>query len=164
MKPFVHLHLHTEYSLLDGMARIKSVVKRAKELNMPAIAMTDHGNMYGAVQFNDECVSAGIKPIKRKLLHSAKQSYDSALVCARSGVGVLRKRLARTPSVEGCSAQFASFKVRSIALQRGHHMQSVSKAHLFVGVLHRACYHISHSYAVRGGKPSARAKFFYLFG
>ena len=63
MKPFVHLHLHTEYSLLDGMARIKSVVKRAKELNMPAIAMTDHGNMYGAVQFNDECVSAGIKPI-----------------------------------------------------------------------------------------------------
>ena len=63
MKPFVHLHLHTEYSLLDGMARIKSVVKRAKELNMPAIAMTDHGNMYGAVQFNDECVKAGIKPI-----------------------------------------------------------------------------------------------------
>ena len=63
MKPFVHLHLHTEYSLLDGMARIKSVIKRAKELNMPAIAMTDHGNMYGAVQFNDECVSAGIKPI-----------------------------------------------------------------------------------------------------
>lgn len=63
MNPFVHLHLHTEYSLLDGMARIKSVVKRAKELNMPAIAMTDHGNMYGAVQFNDECVKAGIKPI-----------------------------------------------------------------------------------------------------
>ena len=63
MKEFVHLHLHTEYSLLDGMARIKGVTKRAKELGMPAIAMTDHGNMYGAVQFNDACVSAGIKPI-----------------------------------------------------------------------------------------------------
>ncbi len=63
MKEFVHLHLHTEYSLLDGMATIKKVVKRAKELQMPAIAMTDHGNMYGAVQFNDECKKQGVKPI-----------------------------------------------------------------------------------------------------
>ena len=63
MREFVHLHLHTEYSLLDGMARIKQVTKRAKELGMPAIAMTDHGNMYGAVQFNDACVAQGIKPI-----------------------------------------------------------------------------------------------------
>ncbi len=63
MKEFVHLHLHTEYSLLDGMATIKKVVKRAKELEMPAIAMTDHGNMYGAVQFNDECKKQGVKPI-----------------------------------------------------------------------------------------------------
>ena len=63
MKQFVHLHLHTEYSLLDGMARISSVTKRAKELNMPAIAMTDHGNMYGAVQFNDACLKADVKPI-----------------------------------------------------------------------------------------------------
>lgn len=63
MKEFVHLHLHTEYSLLDGMATIKKVVKRAKELGMPAIAMTDHGNMYGAVQFNDECKKQGVKPI-----------------------------------------------------------------------------------------------------
>ena len=53
MKPFVHLHLHTEYSLLDGAARINKVVKKAKELGMPAIAMTDHGNMYGAVKFFD---------------------------------------------------------------------------------------------------------------
>ncbi len=63
MKEFVHLHLHTEYSLLDGMATIKKVIKRAKELQMPAIAMTDHGNMYGAVQFNDECKKQGVKPI-----------------------------------------------------------------------------------------------------
>ena len=55
-KNFVHLHLHTEYSLLDGACRIKKVVKRAKELNMPAIAMTDHGNMFGAINFFDACV------------------------------------------------------------------------------------------------------------
>ncbi len=63
MKEFVHLHLHTEYSLLDGMAKIKQAVKKAKANNMPAIAMTDHGNMYGAVQFYDACQSAGIKAI-----------------------------------------------------------------------------------------------------
>jgi DNA polymerase III subunit alpha len=48
---FVHLHLHTEYSLLDGMIRIKDLAKRAKELGMPAVAMTDHGNLYGAIKF-----------------------------------------------------------------------------------------------------------------
>ena len=63
MKEFVHLHLHTEYSLLDGMAQISKVVKRAKQLNMPAIAMTDHGNMYGAVAFFNECTKQKIKPI-----------------------------------------------------------------------------------------------------
>ncbi len=63
MKEFVHLHLHTEYSILDGMAKIKSAVKKAKKNGMPAIAMTDHGNMYGAVQFYDACVKEGIKAI-----------------------------------------------------------------------------------------------------
>ena len=63
MKEFVHLHLHTEYSLLDGMAKISRVTKRAKQLGMPAIAMTDHGNMYGAVAFFDACTKEKIKPI-----------------------------------------------------------------------------------------------------
>ncbi len=63
MKPFVHLHVHTEYSLLDGAARIKKLVKIAKEYGMPAVAMTDHGNMYGATHFFDACKDAGIKPI-----------------------------------------------------------------------------------------------------
>lgn len=54
-KNFVHLHLHTEYSLLDGACRVKKIVKRAKELGMPAIAMTDHGNMFGAINFYDAC-------------------------------------------------------------------------------------------------------------
>ncbi|MDW7674843.1 MAG: DNA polymerase III subunit alpha, partial [Bacillota bacterium] len=60
---FVHLHVHTEYSLLDGAARIKDLVKQAKTLGMPAIAMTDHGVMYGAVDFYKACVKEGIKPI-----------------------------------------------------------------------------------------------------
>lgn len=63
MKPFVHLHVHTEFSLLDGAARIKKMVKLCKEYNMPAVAMTDHGNMYGACTFFDACKEAGIKPI-----------------------------------------------------------------------------------------------------
>ena len=63
MKPFVHLHVHTEYSLLDGAARIKKLVKTCKEQGMSAIAITDHGNLYGAVQFFDACTDAGIKAI-----------------------------------------------------------------------------------------------------
>lgn len=63
MSNFVHLHNHTEYSLLDGMIKIKDLVKRTKELGMSAVAMTDHGNMFGAIEFYKECTSAGIKPI-----------------------------------------------------------------------------------------------------
>jgi len=63
MKPFVHLHVHSEFSLLDGMCRVKDLPKRAKELGMKAIAITDHGVMYGAVNFYKECINEGIKPI-----------------------------------------------------------------------------------------------------
>ena len=54
MKPFVHLHVHTEYSLLDGIARIKKLVKVAGEMKSPALAITDHGNMYGVYKFYKE--------------------------------------------------------------------------------------------------------------
>lgn len=60
---FVHLHLHTQYSLLDGAIRIKDLISRAKELDLPAIAQTDHGNMFGAIDFYTSCKKAGIKPI-----------------------------------------------------------------------------------------------------
>ncbi len=60
---FVHLHLHTQYSLLDGAIRIGDVVKKAVACGMPALAITDHGNMFGAVEFYLKCESAGIKPI-----------------------------------------------------------------------------------------------------
>jgi DNA polymerase-3 subunit alpha len=60
---FVHLHLHTEYSLLDGAIRMKELMKKAAEFKMPAVAMTDHGNLYGAIEFYQEAVRAGVKPI-----------------------------------------------------------------------------------------------------
>jgi DNA polymerase III subunit alpha len=60
---FVHLHNHTEYSLLDGAARIEKLVKRASELGMPALAITDHGVMYGVIDFYKACKKVGIKPI-----------------------------------------------------------------------------------------------------
>ncbi|RNB89563.1 DNA polymerase III subunit alpha [Brevibacillus fluminis] len=60
---FVHLHIHTEFSLLDGAARIDELIARAAALGMPALAITDHANLYGAVPFYRACVGAGIKPI-----------------------------------------------------------------------------------------------------
>ena len=63
MDQFVHLHVHTEFSLLDGLARTKDLCRRAAELGMPAIAMTDHGNMYATIQFYRDAKAAGIKPI-----------------------------------------------------------------------------------------------------
>ncbi|MDD6326846.1 MAG: PHP domain-containing protein, partial [Lachnospiraceae bacterium] len=60
---FTHLHVHTEYSLLDGSAKIKELVARAKELGMKALAITDHGVMYGAIDFYKACKAEGIKPI-----------------------------------------------------------------------------------------------------
>ena len=60
---FVHLHLHTEYSFLDGAVRMKELMKKAAEFEMPAVAITDHGNLHGAIEFYQEATKAGIKPI-----------------------------------------------------------------------------------------------------
>ena len=61
--PFVHLHVHTEYSLLDGAIRTDKMLEKSRALGMEAVAITDHGNMFGAVQFYDQAVKAGVKPI-----------------------------------------------------------------------------------------------------
>ncbi len=61
--PFLHLHVHTEYSLLDGAIRTDQMLKKSKDLGMEAVAITDHGNMFGAVQFYDLATKRGIKPI-----------------------------------------------------------------------------------------------------
>jgi DNA polymerase-3 subunit alpha len=63
MQKFVHLHVHSEFSLLDGLSRVSDLAKRAKELDMPAIALTDHGVMYGIVDFFRACEAVDVKPI-----------------------------------------------------------------------------------------------------
>jgi len=63
MSQFVHLHLHTDYSMLDGACDVEKLVQRVKELGMPAVAMTDHGNIFGAVHFVNAAHKAGVKPI-----------------------------------------------------------------------------------------------------
>ena len=60
---FAHLHMHTEYSLLDGACRIKDLVRRVKELGMTSCAITDHGAMYGVVDFYREMKGAGLHPV-----------------------------------------------------------------------------------------------------
>ena len=60
---FVHLHVHTQYSLLDGAIRIDDLLRRAAEFEMQAVTVTDHGTMFGAVEFYEKAIRAGIKPI-----------------------------------------------------------------------------------------------------
>ena len=74
---FVHLHLHSQYSLLDGMSKIPDLIARAKELGMDSIALTDHGTMFGAVQFSKECKKAGVKAIIGCEVYTAERTlYD----------------------------------------------------------------------------------------
>src|SRR3954470_7380644 len=63
MSQFVHLHLHTDYSLLDGACDIEKLMQRVEELGMPAVACTDHGNIFAAVNFYNEAKKRGVKPI-----------------------------------------------------------------------------------------------------
>lgn len=72
--PFVHLHVHTEYSLLDGACRLEELVERAAALDMPALAITDHGAMYGVIEFYQACSKAGIKPIIGCEIYLARRS------------------------------------------------------------------------------------------
>ncbi|MBO7135272.1 MAG: PHP domain-containing protein, partial [Spirochaetaceae bacterium] len=63
MNDFVHLHVHSDYSLLDGASKITTLIDRAKELGMTALALTDHGNMFGSLRFEQACHKAGINPL-----------------------------------------------------------------------------------------------------
>ncbi len=77
MAKFVHLHTHSEYSLLDGISKIKPLVKQAKELGMEALALTDHGALYGAIEFYKECLDKEIKPIIGVEAYIAPRSHKS---------------------------------------------------------------------------------------
>jgi len=86
-KPFVHLHLHTEYSLLDGAVRIKQLFQYARKMNMPAVAMTDHGNMYGAMD----------------LFHAAKSDWEDQVkaIKLKNALAEYERRLAEDPTSAG---------------------------------------------------------------
>ncbi|HEV3272993.1 MAG TPA: DNA polymerase III subunit alpha [Candidatus Methylacidiphilales bacterium] len=96
---FVHLHVHSEYSLLDGACRIPELAARAAELKMPALALTDHGNLFGAIEFYKECAKAGVKPIigcevylapgsrLEKKANSAKEASTHFLLLAKNETG-----------------------------------------------------------------------------
>ena len=77
MSQFVHLHLHTDYSMLDGACDVEKLVHRVKELGMPAVAMTDHGNIFGAVHFVNAAKEAGVKPIVGASFTSAKRTITT---------------------------------------------------------------------------------------
>ncbi|MCL5433278.1 MAG: DNA polymerase III subunit alpha, partial [Patescibacteria group bacterium] len=94
MANFVHLHNHTEYSLLDGLSKIKPLVRRAKELGMKSLAITDHGNMHGAIKFYNACKDEGIKPIIGCEIYIAKRSLhdkDSGIDNDRNHLILLAK-------------------------------------------------------------------------
>ena len=93
---FTHLHLHTEYSLLDGAAKIKDVIKYAKELSMKSLAITDHGVMYGVVDFYNEAKNNGIKPIigcevytaaKSRFDRNKNEKYGHLILLAKNQTG-----------------------------------------------------------------------------
>ena len=77
-QPFVHLHVHSEFSLLDGLSRIDDLVQRAVELDQPAVALTDHGAMYGTMPFYRKAKRAGIKPIIGIESYLAKRTMQDA--------------------------------------------------------------------------------------
>jgi len=77
MARFVHLHTHSEYSLLDGLSKIQKLVKATKDLGMDALAITDHGVMYGAIEFYKSCIDANIKPIIGVEAYVAPRSHKS---------------------------------------------------------------------------------------
>lgn len=76
MALFSHLHVHTQYSILDGASSIPALVDRAKSLGMDALAITDHGNMFGAKEFHNYAVSKGIKPVLGCEIYIAKGSME----------------------------------------------------------------------------------------
>ena len=79
--PFTHLHLHTEYSLLDGANKISALAARVKELGMTSVAMSDHGNMFGAIDFYQQMKGAGLKPIigMEAYIHNGEELGDKSI-------------------------------------------------------------------------------------
>ena len=97
---FIHLHTHTEYSLLDGACRIPDLVARAKELGMSALAVTDHGNMYAAIEFYLKAKEEGLKPIIGCEMYVAPRTSSSEYQAPADRLAQPSTTCADTPSAE----------------------------------------------------------------
>ena len=94
---FVHLHVHTEFSLLDGAAKVKNLVDISAKRGNKAVAITDHGNMYGTLQFYTECLTKNIKPILGEefyvcdeiTIKSGKPQLNHLVLLAKNEIGYI---------------------------------------------------------------------------
>lgn len=129
MSNFVHLHIHSEYSLLDGANRIKDLPIRAKELGMDAIALTDHGSMFGTIDFYKECKANGIKPIIGCEVYVAPRSrkdkdpnldarYNHLILLAKNNDGY--KNLAKLVSLGYTEGFYYKPRIDKEALEQYH--------------------------------------------
>lgn len=129
MADFVHLHNHSEYSLLDGLQKTKDMVAHAKSLGMKALAITDHGNLYGAIKFYKTCIDAGIKPIigcevyvAKRALHDKEagvdKDYNHLILLAENETGY--KNLMKIVSVSWLEGFYYKPRVDLELLKRYH--------------------------------------------
>lgn len=129
MSNFVHLHNHSEYSLLDGLQKIKPMVRRAKELGMTALAITDHGNMYGTIKFFKACKDEGIKPIIGCEMYMAKRTrfdkevehdanHDHLILLAKNNTGY--KNLMKLVSLSNLEGFYYKPKIDIELLEKYH--------------------------------------------
>lgn len=127
MADFVHLHNHSEYSLLDGLSKIGDMVAAVKDLGMTSIAITDHGNMYGTIKFYKECKVQGIKPIigceiyvaKRKLTDKeagVDNEYNHLILLAENNIGY--KNLMKIVSVANLDGYYYKPRVDLALLEQ----------------------------------------------
>src|SRR5438876_5566196 len=114
--PFVHLHCHSHYSLLDGASRVPELVARAKELGMNALALTDHGNLFGAIEFYHECKAAGLNPVIGYEAYVAPGKRTEREARRRGDAGYHLTLLAKTRT--GCQNLI---KMASVAFLDGYH-------------------------------------------
>jgi DNA polymerase-3 subunit alpha len=127
---FVHLHVHTQYSLLDGAVRLNELFKRAAEFNMKSVAVTDHGTMFGAVEFYDMAHKAGIKPIIGCECYVAPRSLNDKTPIDSKGLSHLvllaennegYRNLCKLASVAQLEGFYYKPRIDKAILQEYHH-------------------------------------------
>ncbi|MCQ2752232.1 MAG: DNA polymerase III subunit alpha, partial [Coriobacteriales bacterium] len=140
---FVHLHVHTEYSFLDGASKVSEICAYAKELGMPALAITDHGYMYGCSNFYQECLKTGIKPIlgceiymvlEDTILRSKEQKRHHMLLLAKNNRGY--KNLMKIVSIAAVE-NFYQKPLVTIDLLKKYHEGIIATSACMAGAIPR---------------------------